>query len=111
MSLLESALASPQNSMHYGGQTDLFQLAGILSYKIIRNHAYMDGNKRIALLVADAFLRENGFQLPQRSLFAGDFTDTGLKDAHVTTASGNWTAEDLTYYYLRITKSSNNIII
>ncbi|KAI0553532.1 hypothetical protein F4679DRAFT_529426 [Xylaria curta] len=58
--LLESAIASPQNHNYYG-QDDVFQLAGILADKIILNHSFQNGNKRIALLAADMFLRINGY--------------------------------------------------
>ncbi|QUC17169.1 uncharacterized protein UV8b_01410 [Ustilaginoidea virens] len=64
---LESATYSPQQHKRYGEQ-DLFRLAGVLAQKIILNHAYQDGNKRISLLAADIFLKINGYQL-QSELF------------------------------------------
>ncbi|KAL2753228.1 hypothetical protein ACRALDRAFT_2110473 [Sodiomyces alcalophilus JCM 7366] len=100
--LLESAVYSPQNHKHYG-QTDLFQLAGILAEKLILNHAYQDGNKRIALLAADMFLKINGHQL-QEEPFGKDEVDDHLKNAHVAVATHTWTARDLAESYRSIAK-------
>ena len=60
--LLESALAAPQNSYAYG-ETDLFQLAAIYAHRLVRNHPFVDGNKRTALLGATVFLRLNGWRV------------------------------------------------
>jgi death-on-curing protein len=61
-SLLESALARPQNQHAYG-ETDTFQLAASYAEGISRNHAFIDGNKRTAFYVAADFLEQNGHQL------------------------------------------------
>jgi death-on-curing family protein len=45
------------NVKHYSGQSNLFQLAANLSEKIMKNHAFQDGNKRAALVAADMFLK------------------------------------------------------
>jgi death-on-curing family protein len=97
-SLLESAVSSPKNHFLYHGQDDFFRLAGILAERIILNHAYQDGNKRIALLAADMFLKVNGYQL-QRRPFGRDAVNEGLKTAHVSVASREWSADDLAEYY------------
>ncbi|KID59689.1 DOC family protein, partial [Metarhizium hybridum] len=68
--MLESAIDSPMNHKNYG-QTDLFQLAGILAEKVILNHPYQDGNKRTALFAADMFLKINGYQLQKRPMEKG----------------------------------------
>lgn len=60
--LLESALARPQNQYAYG-ETDTFQLAASYAEAISRNHAFVDGNKRTAFYVAVDFLEQNGFLL------------------------------------------------
>ena len=63
-SLLESAIAGPR--MTFGGE-DLYQTleakAAALGFSLIKNHPFVDGNKRIALAATDAFLRLNGFRL------------------------------------------------
>ncbi|OHE93875.1 DOC family protein [Colletotrichum orchidophilum] len=106
--LLESAVSSPQNNKNYHGQNDIFQLAGILAERIILNHAYQDGNKRIALLAADMFLKINGFQL-QKTPFGSDNVNDGLKDAHVAIAAKRWTAKNLAEHYRSIAKPVSKI--
>ena len=58
--LLESALGRPQNLFHYGEKVSLFQLAASHCYGIVRNHPFIDGNKRTGFVVARVFLRLNG---------------------------------------------------
>jgi len=60
--LLESALARPLNLASYG-EPDAAALAAAYGYGIARNHAFIDGNKRTALVAAELFLRLNGWQL------------------------------------------------
>lgn len=59
---LESALARPRNLFVYG-TGDLFALAAAYAAGIVRNHPFVDGNKRTALLAAYVFLRLNGRKL------------------------------------------------
>ncbi len=60
--LLESALARPQNQLAYGDPS-LAELAAAYAFGIARNHAFVDGNKRTALMAAYTFLRTNGLRL------------------------------------------------
>lgn len=60
--LLESALARPLNLASYG-EPDAAALAAAYGYSIARNHAFIDGNKRTALVAAELFLNLNGWQL------------------------------------------------
>jgi death on curing protein len=57
--LLESALARPINLFAYG-ETDLCTLAAAYAFGIVRNHPFVDGNKRTAFLAASIFMRING---------------------------------------------------
>ena len=62
-SLLLSALARPQNLAAYAAR-DLAGLAASYAVGIARNHAFIDGNKRTALVVAaGVFLPLNGYKL------------------------------------------------
>lgn len=62
--LLQSALARPQNLLAYGAPPpDLAALAAAYAYGIARNHPFVDGNKRTALIVARLFLLLNGVNL------------------------------------------------
>ena len=57
--LLESAVLWPVNQWHYG-QTDMAALAAAYAFGLARNHAFVDGNKRIAFHAMMVFLRGNG---------------------------------------------------
>jgi death-on-curing protein len=57
--LLESAIANPQNLHHYQN-SDIYALASSYAVSIIKNHPFLDGNKRIGFLSMDLFLRMNG---------------------------------------------------
>jgi death-on-curing protein len=62
--LLQSALARPQNLLAYGSPPpDLADLAAAYAYGIARNHPFVDGNKRTALIVSRLFLLLNGMDL------------------------------------------------
>jgi death-on-curing protein len=56
--LLESAVLRPVNQWHYG-QTDSAALAAAYAFGLARNHAFVDGNKRIAFHAMMVFLRGN----------------------------------------------------
>ena len=62
--LLLSALARPQNLLAYGEPApDLASLAAAYAYRIARDHPFVDGNKRTALVAARTFLILNGVDL------------------------------------------------
>jgi death-on-curing protein len=65
LSLLLSALARPQNLAAYGSP-DIADLATAYAIGIARNHAFLDGNKRTAWVVAETFLLKNGYELIAR---------------------------------------------
>ncbi len=57
--LLESALARPHSLRAYG-DPDLCSLAAAYAFGIVRNHPFVDGNKRTAFVVCLLFLALNG---------------------------------------------------
>jgi len=59
---LESALARPMNLAAYG-EPDAAALAAAYAFGIVRNHAFVDGNKRTGWVVARLFLADNGRRL------------------------------------------------
>jgi death-on-curing protein len=61
--LLESALGKPKNIFAYEEAATLARLAASYAFGIARNHAFVDGNKRTALVVCLGFLRFNGMTL------------------------------------------------
>ncbi len=60
--LIESALARPRN-LYAHGASDLCALGASYAFGIVRNHPFVDGNKRTAFLTAYVFLRINGVAL------------------------------------------------
>jgi death on curing protein len=59
--LLVSALARPRNVLAYSEPPpDLAALAAAYAFGIARNHPFVDGNKRTALVAARTFLKLNG---------------------------------------------------
>jgi death on curing protein len=60
--LLESALARPVNLAAYG-DPDAPALAASYAFGIARNHAFIDGNKRTAWVLARLFLKANGVEI------------------------------------------------
>ena len=69
MGLLESALFRPQT----GYYNDISEMAAALFESLLLNHAFVDGNKRVAFFVTDTFLRLNGWKLSVDSSAAYDF--------------------------------------
>jgi death on curing protein len=61
--LLESALAQPQITWCYDATADLFDLAAAYVFHLAKNHAFRDGNKRVALHAGLAFLVMNGVSI------------------------------------------------
>ena len=59
--LLESALARPHNLAAYG-EPAAFDLAAAYAFGIAKNHPFVDGNKRVALVASVTFLELNGWQ-------------------------------------------------
>ncbi|HEY1632766.1 MAG TPA: type II toxin-antitoxin system death-on-curing family toxin [Rhizomicrobium sp.] len=84
--LFESALARPQNLAAYG-HADAAALAAAYAFGIAKNHAFVDGNKRTALIALEYFLSLNGLHLaaddPQcvlaiLSIASGAFSENDL---------------------------------
>jgi len=66
--MLRSALERPVNKWQYE-QADLSVLAAAYAFGLVKNHAFVDGNKRIAFMTTVVFLRRNGVQFaPEQAL-------------------------------------------
>jgi death-on-curing protein len=57
--LLDSALAKPENLFACGKPT-IFDLAASYGFGLVKNHPFIDGNKRVGFIVAVVFLELNG---------------------------------------------------
>lgn len=62
--LVRSAIAQPQSG--FGEDyfhKDIYEMAAAYLFHLVKNHAFHDGNKRIAALAASVFLQVNGQQV------------------------------------------------
>lgn len=106
--LLGSALDAPMNVKHYEGEQDVVKLASVLASRIIKNHAFMDGNKRTALLAANVFLKINGKMLHDEALDAKDVkVKELLKAAHSAVAVNQLDEAGLAAEYGKVVVVSN----
>ena len=60
--LLQSALARPQQHYAYADTPDLIEMATVYTAGIVRNHPFVDGNKRTGFVVGILFLELNGYR-------------------------------------------------
>lgn len=88
--LLQSALARPRQRAAYG-EPDAAELAASYAMGIARNHPFVDGNKRVAWVVAEVFLLKHGFVLT-----AGNAEGVRVM---LTVAEGGMPEEELARWY------------
>ena len=86
--LVQSAVARPQTTV-FGADAylDIHEKAAALLHSLARNHAFIDGNKRIAWLSAGAFYRINGLDL--------DAPDDPAYDLVIAVATGTADVPDI----------------
>lgn len=93
--LLESALARPRQMFAYAENPNVTALAAALISGVVRNHPFIDGNKRTGFVLGVMFLELNGWQFKAteedatqavRALAAGDLDENSFK---------NWLSDNL----------------
>ena len=91
--LLESVLAAPFQSFS-GTEVypSLQQKAARLGYGLVKNHAFIDGNKRIGAHVTLVFLALNKIELT--------YTQDELSDTFLKIASGELSLQDLLHWII-----------
>jgi death on curing protein len=72
-SALESTLNKPKNLYHYGNDVTVYELAASYGYGLVKNHCFVDGNKRIALIAVYTFLSINEIELTASEIDAASF--------------------------------------
>ena len=86
--LLESALARPQQLHHYGKPT-MPEMAAAYTAGIVKNHPFLDGNKRTGFMMGAGFLERNGYEflasetevvIRTLALAAGEMTEAAYAD-------------------------------
>ena len=64
--LLQSALARPRQHHAYADSPSIVEMAALYTAGIVRNHPFIDGNKRTGFVVGVLFLELNGFDFNAR---------------------------------------------
>ena len=80
--LLEPALARPRHLLSCGG-TNLFAMAAAYAHGIVKNHPFLDGNKRSGFMAAALFLEINGMNFRASEEHAVLFT-VGLASGEIS---------------------------
>ena len=89
--LLESALARPKNRLAYEPGSDLATLAAAYLFGLVKNHGYVDGNKRVGFAAAGTFLLLNGLRLTG--------SEADAYDAVMGAAEGRRTESDIADWF------------
>jgi death-on-curing protein len=86
--LLQSALARAQQHFAYAESADILDMATVYTAGIVRNHPFIDGNKRTGFIVGILFLELNGYRFIASEedaakavleLAAGNMDETGYR--------------------------------
>ena len=64
--LLESALARPRQHHVYANTPSIVEMAAVYTAGIVRNHPFVDGNKRTGFVIGILFLELHGFDFKAR---------------------------------------------
>lgn len=83
---LESAVLAPQ-TRHFYGNADVVACAATYGYHLCQAHAFVDGNKRIAAVACEIFMRRNGWRL--------QITNAQLEELFLSIASSQTSREQL----------------
>jgi len=70
--LLNSAIARPRQIVSYEPRADLVDLASAYTVGIVKNHPFIDGNKRVGFVVGVLFLELNGYRFNASEADAAD---------------------------------------
>lgn len=89
LGLLESALARSRHHHTYGAAPDVIELAALYTAGIIRNHPFVDGNKRTGFVIGVLFLELHGFAFTASE---EDATQAVMALASSTLDEGGYTA-------------------
>lgn len=98
--LLESALAMP--AAGFAGESlhpSLAEQGAAYLFHLVRNHPFVDGNKRVSLACALAFLRLNGTRI--------DASDDELVDLVIGVAEGRLAKADVAVFFRERSKPAS----
>ena len=87
--LLASAVARAENMYNYDEQATLPQIAASLAWGLVKNHAFIDGNKRVGMAALVTLLDMNGYAMTSTS---DEATLMVQRMAASEVNEGEWTA-------------------
>jgi death-on-curing protein len=96
--LLKSAIGMP--SATYGGQflhTDIYEMAAAYLFHLVKNHPFVDGNKRVGAVAALVFLYLNGFDF--------DASEDDLAETVLSVARSERDKADVAVFIRRFTRA------
>ena len=93
--LLESAMARPRQLYAYGSP-GLGELAAAYAAGVVRNHPFVDGNKRVGFMLAYIFLVRNGYRLTASEAAATQAVLDLASGAMGEQAFARWLADNVT---------------
>ena len=96
--LLASALARPKNAAVYS-DTDVPALGALYALGIIKDHPFVDGNKRVGAVLLELFLEDHGYEL--------DATDADLLVTILGVAAGELSDEAFVSWVRRQTRPTS----
>ena len=91
--LIESAIQNPQNLFYYQ-KSDIYTIASSYAVSIIKNHGFLDGNKRTGFACMNAFLELNDILIY--------FPEDETVDIMVKVATSEISVQDLSKYLRKI---------
>jgi death-on-curing protein len=86
----ESALIAAENRFHYEG-LGLARCAATYLFHLVKAHAFLDGNKRVAVAATEVFIEVNGGRL--------DASDDAYFDLVLAVAANEWSREDVERWF------------
>ena len=88
--LLDTEVTRPRQVYHRAAELSVPRLGASLGFGLARNHPFVDGNNRVAFLVAYTFLIENGYEFTA--------SEAEVVAVMLELASGSWKEPDFTFW-------------
>ena len=99
MGLLQSALNMP--SAGFGDEyfhKDLYEMAAAYLFHLVKNHPFVDGNKRVGFVASYVFLRINGIQVTA--------SDKAYEELTLDTAQGKMDKSQIAVFFKKHSKKT-----
>ena len=91
--ILSASLARPRHLFVYN-QPDLFDLAAAYGYGLVKNHPFIDGNKRTAFVIMTTFLLVNGYLLDVPEMEVVEMIERLATDQQTQNTLAQWLREN-----------------